>query len=120
MGMIDTVFDLDLLYPQLRPDIKSEIFGFVICVVLSVAMLGLIVVCIFHFLQKRQNLPALMITLYCALVVFDFMRALALGYSDMSDYPEVPAALPLTGPYFALGWIMYFMRSKRVKTTFVN
>ena len=120
MGMIDAIFDLDLRYPQLRPDIKPEIFGLVICVALSVGMLGLIVVCIFHFLQKRQNLPAVMITLYCALVVFDFMRALALGYSDMSDFPEAPAALQLTGPYFALGWIMYFARSKRVKATFVN
>lgn len=98
-------------HPLWAPVLLGGLFGNIFFAVFSVLLVVL-------FFQKRRTFPMLFVVARGAEYAFQALNMLALKYVPEAEHASVAGAVgALIG---ALLWILYFLRSRRVRATFVN
>jgi len=110
---VNTPSDSDLTSPVLALGILSVV-GFIYAIV-----------CLVRLLQRKANIPALMVCFYVLNVAIAALTVYAKLPDDKRfDFLDPTAASPAMSlvrtTIFATIWITYFLRSERVRNTFVR
>ncbi|MGG4395246.1 DUF2569 domain-containing protein [Paenibacillus thiaminolyticus] len=88
---------------------------------LLISMLLIMVLILFY--RKKKLLPKMLIVLYICSILWTFVNTylVSLTPGGLDDYSRMKIfSLLVLRPIFKITWIIYFIRSKRVKATFVN
>ncbi|MFL1671907.1 DUF2569 domain-containing protein [Paenibacillus thiaminolyticus] len=88
---------------------------------LFISMLLIMVIILFY--RKKKLLPKMLIVLYIWIILWTFADTYLVSVTPggLDDYSRIKIfSLLVLRPIFKITWIIYFIRSKRVKATFVN
>lgn len=88
---------------------------------LFISMLLIMVIILFY--RKKKLLPKMLIVLYIWIILGTFADTYLVSVTPggLDDYSRIKIfSLLVLRPIFKITWIIYFIRSKRVKATFVN
>lgn len=109
---------------QVDPDYQWLLWPMLLSTVMAVELVAFAIYLLVILFQKKRALPRLMVCFYSALlIVMGIEFYMSFQYAVFTQTPEelVEATRDLFHAVFmAVIWIPYFLRSKRVKATFVN
>jgi hypothetical protein len=112
-----------LLTGQVDPNYRSLVSLVLFSLVSGVAIVAFTLYLLVLLFQKKRALPPLMVWFYAVLLAATLIESGMVLQNPqqwtMADLSEARRSLGKT-VFLAVIWIPYFMRSKRVRATFVN